>query len=56
MIVPNKDFPHYYDGSTHIEFSNEITEELEARSHEESDNKEEWRRFISVNPFGMDAR
>jgi hypothetical protein len=56
MIVPNKDFPLYYDGSAHVEFSDEITEEMEARPNEESNNKEEWRRFISANPYKLDAR
>jgi hypothetical protein len=56
MIIPNEKLPIYYDGSAHVEFSEEITEEMEARPHETSYNKEEWRRFISANPFGMDAR
>jgi hypothetical protein len=55
MIVPNKDFPLYYDGTAHVEFSDEITEEMKARPDEASYNKEEWRRFISANPFEMDA-
>jgi hypothetical protein len=56
MIIANEEFPLYYDGSAHVEFSDEITDEMEARPHEGSYNKEEWRRFISANPFGMDAR
>jgi hypothetical protein len=56
MFVPNNNFPLYYDGSAHVEFSDEITEEMEARPNEASYNKEEWRHFISANPFKMDAR
>jgi hypothetical protein len=56
MNIPNEDFPLYYDGSAHVEFSDEITEEMEVGHQEASYNKEEWRRFISTNPFGMDSR
>jgi hypothetical protein len=56
MIVPNKDFPQYYNGSANVEFSDEITEDMETRPHEAPYNKEEWRRFISANPFEMDVR
>jgi hypothetical protein len=55
MFVPNKDFPLYYNGTAHVEFSDEITVEMKARPDEASFNKEEWRRFISANPFEMDA-
>jgi hypothetical protein len=54
MIMPNEAFPLYYDGSAHVEFSDEITQEVESRP-EEAYNKEEWRHFISTNPFGMNA-
>jgi hypothetical protein len=56
MIVPYEEFPIYYDGSAHVEFSDEITEGMEDRPDEVSYNNEEWRRFISSNPFGTDAR
>jgi hypothetical protein len=56
MIVPNEDFPLYYDGSAHVEFSDEITEVMEAKPDELSYNKDEWRRFVSSNPFGTDSR
>jgi hypothetical protein len=53
--LPNQDreYLNYYDGSAHIEFSEEIAEGLEAKQNEQLDNNEEWRRFIGANPFGM---
>jgi hypothetical protein len=52
--MPKQDnsFPIYYDGSSNVEFSDEIVKGLDEKQSEVTVNKEEWRRFISANPFG----
>jgi hypothetical protein len=52
MLKQDNSFPIYYDGSSNMEFSEEIVKGLEEKQNEAIVNKEEWRRFISANPFG----
>jgi hypothetical protein len=47
-----RNFPNYYDGSSHFEFAEEIADGLEVRPQEEQVSPEAWRRFIGANPFG----
>ena len=52
--MPKQDnsFNIYYDGSSNLEFSEEIVKGLDEKQNEVIVNKDEWRRFISANPFG----
>lgn len=52
MSKQDKSFPIYYDGSLNVEFSNEIVKKLNEKQNEVIVDKDEWRRFISANPFG----
>ncbi|WP_171652553.1 hypothetical protein [Paenibacillus foliorum] len=52
MQKRENDVPQYFDGSTHAEFAEEIAEGMQAGPQEVPVNKDEWRRFISMNPFG----
>ncbi|WP_424767218.1 hypothetical protein [Paenibacillus sp. sgz302251] len=57
MIDPNKDFPLYYDGSAHVEFSDELTDKMRTNTNEKlNNNNQEWQRFIGTNLFGMDTK
>ncbi|WP_171693698.1 hypothetical protein [Paenibacillus germinis] len=53
MPKQDNDFPFYYDGSSNEEFFKEIVKGLDEKQNEVIVNKEEWRRFISANPFGL---
>lgn len=51
--MPKQDgnLPIYYDGSAHVEFSEELSDVPQARPDEGTVDKEEWRRFIGANPY-----
>ncbi|MGG2200751.1 MULTISPECIES: hypothetical protein [Paenibacillus] len=53
MSKSENDFPNYYDGSSNVEFSQEITEGPDVHLKEAPAQDEEWRRYISANPYGM---
>lgn len=50
MSMPANDFPAYFDGSSSIEFAEELAIDASILD-EESDSEEEWRRYISANPY-----
>ncbi|MEK3915866.1 hypothetical protein [Paenibacillus sp. FSL H7-0331] len=52
MQKRENDVPHYFDGSDLTEFADEIAEGVQAGLQEKTVNQEEWRGFISANPFG----
>lgn len=53
MAIQDRDFPNYYDGSSHLEMAEDMTDGLDSRPKESSISPDEWRRFIGANPFGM---
>lgn len=52
MSKQNDDFPSYYDGSSHLDVSEEIAPIPRAEQSEEQASPDEWRRYIGANPFG----
>ncbi|TBL73352.1 hypothetical protein [Paenibacillus thalictri] len=53
----NKTFPHFYDGSSHAEFSEELVGESPDILQDqpgravEADEPQEWRKHVGANPF-----
>jgi hypothetical protein len=47
----SNDFPCYYDGYSHVELSEEIQAEAKIPKEDTQFSSDEWRRFISANPY-----
>jgi hypothetical protein len=52
MTQQAQDFPNYYNGSSHPEFAEELTDGFNLHLKEDQVYQEAWRRFIGANPFG----
>ncbi|MFC5452890.1 hypothetical protein [Paenibacillus aestuarii] len=45
--------PGYFDGSVNVEFAEELIEGAKVESGaEQTGDNEEWRRYVSGNPYG----
>jgi hypothetical protein len=46
-----REYPNYYDGSSHVEFAEEITDGQELNQNEDAAPEEDWRCSIGANPY-----
>lgn len=52
-MMKNNQFPTYYDGSGHVESTDELTGNSDGTESVHTVSDEEWRQYIGANPFGL---
>jgi hypothetical protein len=46
-----REYPNYYDGSSHVEFVEEIADGQELNQNKDAVPEEDWRSNIGANPY-----